>query len=202
MIQYDQDILDQIHRETAGADVTQFQQDPHELALLIETLRQWPVPLRSYLEIGAGSGYVAKMFDSFFRFDTIHLIDWDQHGWSSGRRQRVPNAVEWIGDSLSNEARDAIDAWGLRFDMIFIDADHAYTSVKSDTHLAMRVMANPCAVVFHDARHGEVRVWLQQLKDGAIPGLSFVRDFQRPTTTPPNTALFLKITLPQLKWDQ
>ena len=53
-------------------------------------------PPKNYLEIGAGSGHVARVLNHFFDFETIHLMDIaSRYG---DRLQQVPNAVEWIGD--------------------------------------------------------------------------------------------------------
>ncbi len=160
---------------TDGVSRQHFQQNAEEVAGMVELLRTDPP--RCYLEIGAGSGHVDRVLDTFFDFDKVYLIDDQKH--YSGRLTQIPKATEWIGNSMSPEAVDTIDQWGQRFDLILIDGGHAYENVKSDTHLILRCVDDPCWVAFHDARHGEVRAWLKELHEGLIDGLTHVQLFGR-----------------------
>jgi hypothetical protein len=181
-----EEIADRIVELTADVDGHHFQQHPEELAGMIELLLTDP-PKR-YLEIGAGSGNVARVLDNFFDFDIVRLIDDGKH--YSGRLEQIPKAIEWIGDSTSSEAVDTIDQWGQRFDLILIDGGHAYENVKSDTYLTLRCADDPCWIAFHDARHGEVRVWLAKLQAGRIDGLTHVQLFGRQSDGKKNLSVF------------
>lgn len=181
-----EEIAERIAELTVGVSPHHFQQNIEEVAGMVELLLTDP-PKR-YLEIGAGSGNVARVLDNFFNFEKVHLIDDGKH--YGGRLEQVPKATEWIGDSTSQEATDTIDRWKQRFDLILVDGGHAYGNVKSDTYLALRCVADPCWIAFHDARHGEVRVWLAELQAGLIDGLTHVQLFGRQSDGKKNLSLF------------
>lgn len=185
-------IVEKIRAMTAEVSTHHFQQHPEELGGMIHLLLQQPDQPKSYLEIGAGAGHVARVLDHFFNFSAIRLIDDGKH--YSGRLQQVPKAQEWVGDSTSKAAMDAVTGWGLRFDLIFIDAGHTYHEVVSDTRLALGYVADQCWLAFHDARHGEVRQWLAKLDAGCIQGVSHVRLFGRSDDGKKNLSLF--------RWDK
>ncbi len=167
-----------------------FQHTPQEFGALVHFLLNTPSPPKHYLEIGAGKGHAARIFDSFFGFETIRLIDDGAH--YSGRLERNPQAMEWIGDSMSQGAVEAIDRWGCRYDLILVDGGHSYECVKSDTFLSLRCLRDSCFIVYHDASHGEVRQWLGELVAGVVPGITHVRQFGRdePRGHIVNTSLF------------
>ena len=179
-------LMERITELTRGVSANHFQQNIEEVAGMIGLLMSDP-PKR-YLEIGAGSGNVARVLDSFFDFDAVHLIDDGKH--YGGRLKQVPKATEWIGDSTSQAAVTTIDRWGQKFDFIVVDGGHAYENVKSDTHLALRCVDDPCWVAFHDARHGEVRRWLAELQAGLIDGLTHVQLFGRQSDGKSNLSVF------------
>lgn len=159
----------EIERLTEGISANHFQQSSIELGKLLEYMAGQSMTPKRYLEIGAGAGHVARVFNHFFAFESIHLVD---NGHYSGRLDQVPQAIEWVGDSTSPRAFEAVKAWGVTFDFVFIDGDHAAASVRSDTELALLCAESPCWICFHDARHGDVRPWLAELTAGHIPGLS------------------------------
>lgn len=178
----------QIEAITQGVGCNHFQQTPSELAQMISLLLSQPTLLANYLEIGAGTGWTAKVMDSFLQFEQVRLID---NGVRySGRLERVPKALEWVGDSTTLEASQALEAWGIQYDLVYVDGDHSYRSVRSDTFLATKCAKPSCYVAFHDARHGEVRWWLKELMDGALPGLTHVQLFGRKSGETFNLSLF------------
>jgi hypothetical protein len=183
-----EECIQQIDRMTVDVSIHHFQQNTEELGGMVHLLLQQPRQPTHYLEIGAGAGWVAKVLHSFFHFHHIRLIDNGKH--YRGRLEQVPKAEEWIGDSRSPQAREAIRRWGLQYDLIFIDADHAYESVKSDTYLALTCAVSECYFAFHDARHGEVRQWLAELLEGRIPGLIHMKLFGRQSDGKKNLSLF------------
>jgi hypothetical protein len=188
----ERECIDRVQREwdLLHNPTSEFQQTPEEFGALVYHLLGQPTPPKTYLEIGAGCGHTARIFDSFLDFDIVRLIDNGTH--YIGRLKQVPKALEWLGDSMSPEAIQATDEWGQKYDFIFVDGGHSYECVKSDTNLALRCVQNPCLIAYHDARHGEVRAWLRELTSGAINGLSHVRVFgrQEPRGWIVNTSLF------------
>ena len=60
----------------------------------------------------------------------------------------------------------------MRFDLIFVDADHGYAGVKKDTELALSFANEGCLFVLHDSLVFEgVARWTSELKQGRIPAL-------------------------------
>ena len=156
---------------------SQMQQDPREFGSLIHFLLNQPTTFKHYLEIGAGCGHTARVLDSFFDFETVRLIDNEEH--YRDRLDQIPKAQEWAGDSMSPDAGVAVVAWDVPYDLVLVDGGHSYECVKSDTYLALLTCGSPCFFVFHDARHGQVRRWLSDLHAGVIPGMTHVRQFGR-----------------------
>lgn len=170
------DCIQRVRDLTAGIACNHFQQDHTEFGSFVNYLLRQPEQPKSYFEIGAGSGHVARVFDTFFDFDVVRLIDIRQY---PERLVNMPKAVEWVGDSTGEDAIKAVDGWGLQFDFIYVDGDHAYESAVADTYLALRCVHPGTFVGFHDARHAEVRRWLDEVKKGAVPGLVHLHTFGR-----------------------
>jgi hypothetical protein len=181
-----EEIAQRITELTAGVSPHHFQQNIEEVAGMVELLLTDPP--KTYLEIGAGSGNVARVLDDFFDFEKVYLIDDGKH--YGGRLEQVPKATEWIGDSHSDACKQALCAMGVNFDLIMVDGDHRYEGVKADTYLTLPVAADGCWIAFHDARHGEVRVWLAELQAGLIDGLTHVQLFGRQSDDKKNLSVF------------
>ncbi len=154
------------------------QQWQNEVAPLIASLLPRADQYRRFLEIGAAAGGTARLLDDFLSFESIHIIDDNALGLQEHRHQNIPGAVEWIGDSCSEECLATVKATGLAFDLIHIDAGHSYDCVSSDTRLAVGT-ASPGATIFlHDVLCCEgITLWVKELREGAIPGLEYQTTF-------------------------
>jgi hypothetical protein len=155
------------------------EQVPEELAPTIEfalghledlSPRPW-----NYLEIGAAAGGTARLMNDFFHFDRLHIIDDNQLPKHVHRKQNVPQAVEWVGNSHSKECEQAVVDWGMKFDVIFIDGDHSYHGVMADTYLALQCANVPALFIFHDILCCDgVKRWCGELREGELKGLRFL----------------------------
>ncbi len=157
--------------------VWEFQWNPAELV----SLAAYVGSPRRYLEIGAGSGLVCHTFNAILGFKQIHVIDDNGYDFSGpGRAKRIPQAVEWVGDSTLPECRDAVAGWGVKFDFVLIDGCHNGDAPRSDTFLVLPWLADGAFVAFHDKGWGRgqggiehgVKEWLAELAAGVIPGLT------------------------------
>ncbi len=176
------DVARIVSEAASSVSVWEFQQDHDELAsLLWYVANNGRQPMR-YLEIGAGSGMVAKTIDSVMHFATMHVIDNNYYDFAqSDRADRLPDATEWVGDSSSAACRDAVQQWDMEFDFVLIDGGHTYRECKSDTLLVLPHLAEGAYVAFHDKNwaytepggdpDAGVKGWLAELHDGAVPGL-------------------------------
>jgi hypothetical protein len=148
------------------------QQVPEELADLIHALLASGRPFANYLEIGAAAGGLGRVLDDFLGFDAVYVIDDNRHSRAPLRRQNLPRAVEYVGDSHDPACRRAMEGWNVKFDLIVVDADHRYEGVKQDTELALCFANEGCLFVFHDSLACEgVRRWAAELRNGRLPAL-------------------------------
>jgi hypothetical protein len=152
------EILAVIEAAAATCSIWEFQQAPYEdMASLVHYIQAnglapMGLPIRNYLEIGAGSGMVAMTMDKLFDgFDRLHVIDNNYYDFAQrDRASRLPWAVEWVGDSTTLECANAVAAWGIDFDFVLIDGGHTYEAVESDTFLIADFLAPGAFVAFHD----------------------------------------------------
>ncbi len=118
---------------------------------------------KNYLEIGVASGasaLAAAAVSSTFATNIV-AIDADIH-WYADRTKAVGYLLDT--DLLSSEDRSRIDLRvgtrlydgidelqsGPRFEMIFIDADHAHPWPTVDTIFALTIASDNCVFVHHD----------------------------------------------------
>ena len=108
--------------------------------------------IENFLEIGAAAGGNAFIFNYFFSFEIMVLIDNNRHKKHIHRESilsKVPH-YEFIGDSHSKEADKFVENLGYRFDILFIDGDHSYEGVKKDTEMYLEFCSPNGFVIYHD----------------------------------------------------
>jgi len=107
---------------------------------------------KNYLEIGAASGGATYLFNHFFNWDNVLLIDDNQHKYRHWcLRENILKHIkheEFIGDSHTEEAFNF--AKRFMFDLIFIDGDHTYEGVKKDIEMYLGLLNVGGLVLFHD----------------------------------------------------
>lgn len=112
--------------------------------------------VKSVLEIGTGSGGLAKFFAEVMGYRTVTIEKtYFPAGWQSEK-------VEYIHDDSQTH-----DFGRRRFDLVFIDGDHSYDGVKADYELAKRLAKK--AIALHDilgSGNTDVeRFWVEIAKD-------------------------------------
>lgn len=125
---------------------------PWEFAEFIYALQEHG-PYENYMEIGSAASGTTRMFNDFFNFKNIFIIDDNAQAKEYPYRELnlagLPY-VEYIGDSQSEEARAFVEVYDLRFDFVYIDGDHSYEGVSRDL-LNYYDLINPGGVIgFHD----------------------------------------------------
>lgn len=129
-----------------------------------------------YLEIGSWRGEslsnVAQAASSVTSI-SLSAVEMKQMGWAKEAEfQRLfskdlPNVEHIETNSLTFD----FDNWGRKFDVIFVDGDHAYDAVKSDTANVFKLLKNEQSIIlWHDTtRNYETPRWevVAGILDGA-----------------------------------
>lgn len=116
---------------------------------------------RRFLEIGTNRGHTTRILAG--KFPEMEIVTVDP-GDQVPPGERPPNqATEYLPQHQIGElARDCanvrvvkrrvgeVDWRDARFEMIFIDGNHAYGDVLRDSHLALRLVTSPGVIVWHD----------------------------------------------------
>ena len=143
------------------------QQSSSELADFILFLKKHRPGELDYLEIGSASGGLTYTLNRFLKFKNIILIDDDQHPRHKLLKDTLGEIdyVKWTGDSQSAQAADFIKSLDLKFDIIFIDADHSYEGIKNDTSNFLPFLKDTGLLVFHDIEQPGVKKWLNEAQE-------------------------------------
>ena len=115
-------------------------------------------PVKRIVEIGVDYGY--SLFNFAKMYPEAEVIGIDPFGWENGLDgTNHSDAEEWVESHLSKypnvkiiketseEARKHFDQ---KIDILHIDADHQYDSVKNDFELFSPLVINNGAILFHD----------------------------------------------------
>ncbi|MHA2218588.1 MAG: class I SAM-dependent methyltransferase [Candidatus Hodarchaeales archaeon] len=184
------------------------QQVPDEIASCVYAIMNAKRSINefnNFLEIGSASGGNAYLFNHFFGFDNVIIIDDNRHKSHIFRKDILKriNYAEFIGDSHSGLAYNFIQNLGMHFDVIFIDGDHSYEGVKKDTEMYLPFVKYEGFIVYHDtvASPG-VHKYFEELKDlvrfADLYDLVFMNEFISKTHNKPcGIGLFQSFELPR-----
>ena len=122
----------------------------HDVRVVIDAFNRYSTS-GAILEIGCNLGWTTRELALAFPNSVIYAVDWPPAGLTMSQHQRG-EAPSWeksceAARDLPNVVPIVADSRKLRADMfrdvtcVFIDGDHSYEGVKSDTILAMRLMA-------------------------------------------------------------
>jgi hypothetical protein len=167
------------------------QQRPLELASCIKFLldeKNRGERLDYYMEIGACSGGTTFAMHHFINFKELLIIDDggiaseqyvnERDDQSRGENLGFIPRVEIIGLSSDKRVIDhALNISKLHlYDVLFIDGDHSYEGVKSDTINYLPMLRDGGYVIFHDTCSIEgVMKWISEL-DAMFPNLHLVKE--------------------------
>lgn len=154
------------------------QQSLDEIKSLLEYLIYQNRNYLNFLEIGSAAGGNTFLFNYYFDFKNIVIIDDNQHPKHQLRKTILQknNYIEYIGNSQCIEARKFIEDQNLLFDIIFIDADHSYNGVKNDVENFKSFLNIDGFLILHDTFwcHG-VKQLFNELKNNK--DLLFIHEF-------------------------
>lgn len=153
-------LVEEIRKAGLWDDGYCIQQDPEELAALVDLLQR-KEPMGSYLAIGIAAGGVERFLLENVIILKMAIIDDGAHPqfntqWFSMSNDDWPSSIpSFIGDSHSGEARNFLEALGRKFDVVGIDGDHSPQGVAQDWELVQPYLAPGAIVWFHDIKVSE-----------------------------------------------
>ena len=132
------------------------QQIPDELAPCIKALLDADAEIESYLEIGVAAGGMTFIVDHYFSPEMIVLIDTNQHH-KSGFRPHVLQGIKYREIIGRSDAETSVDRAKetQSYDLIVIDGEHDYPSVKTDFSLYTPFIRKGGFLILHDSVHPE-----------------------------------------------
>ena len=141
---------------------------PEELTDLIFYLKKFQKKnnnnFNNYLEIGLNNGITNTILNKFFHFKKNIAIDpLGPHinGEVMAANLRFKNLILICNESGTRFTNQALKSLG-KFDLIFIDGDHSYSSVKKDLDLSIKYINKKGLIIMHDvflADSGPNKLW-------------------------------------------
>ncbi|TET75585.1 MAG: class I SAM-dependent methyltransferase [Candidatus Heimdallarchaeota archaeon] len=128
------------------------QQIADEIAPCIYDLMKVNSKFKNFLEIGSAAGGNTYLFNHFFNFENITIIDDNRHK-KHGLRKEILKDIkyrEFIGDSHSQQAVRFLENLELNYDIIFIDGDHSYEGVGQDFQTYRKFLNYKGFIILHD----------------------------------------------------
>jgi predicted O-methyltransferase YrrM len=108
---------------------------------------------RRVLEVGSAFGYSAVVMA--LAGATVHAVD--PHAWLRSADIMAANLrVYGVGDRVAIDCRSSHEVlptladWGERFDLVFVDGDHAREAVDHDVSWALKLLAPGGVLACHD----------------------------------------------------
>lgn len=144
------------------------QQVPEEIsALLFELLKT--NDYSNFMEIGSAAGGTSRLFNDFFHFKRMVILDDNSHNKKMVKVRKEQLAglplVEFTGDSQSVEANNFVRRLNIELDLLFIDGDHSYHGVKNDYNNHFEFVKKGGYLIFHDTvSYPEVGRFVNELR--------------------------------------
>ncbi len=155
------------------------QQCPDEISLCLVELLKYKDGIKNFLEIGSAAGGSVFIFDHFFNLENIVLIDDNKHGKHTLRTEILKgiDRQELVGRSDDEAIVDAVTKMDTLFDLIVIDSDHDYKTVKIEVALYLPFLRPGGFLFLHDtvyAPDGDGRVMRELKMDKSV---GFIREY-------------------------
>lgn len=131
-------------------------QIPDELTDLIIFLKKYEkknkLKLRSFLEIGFSHGITNTILNKFFNFNTnvaVDILGAHLNGTTLLANLRFKNLILFCSDTNSKKTIQSVKELS-PYNIIFIDADHTYESVKKDYLNYKSFLSEKGLIIMHD----------------------------------------------------
>lgn len=170
------------------------QQNSDEMAPFIHAIMESGEPTSIYLELGAAAGGSAYIINHFLKPTKIILVDDGMHPRAWMRKTILAGIDYTTITGLSHNEDVVLKSQGYApYDVIFIDADHSYPSVKADILLYLPMLRVGGFMIMHDTIYfgGDVGRVVKELKSD--PRVEFIAEYASKKYTPLGTCLFKRI---------
>jgi len=170
------------------------QQNSDEFASCIATILNSGLSINNYLEIGAAAGGTAYLVNHFLRPTKTIIVDDGKHirAWMRKTILAGINYENIQGLSYEQPTLDAASKFA-PYDLIFVDADHSYPSVRADVTLYLPMLASGGYMIMHDSIYfkNDVGRVVDELKSDSR--VEFIAEYESKKYQPLGTALFRKV---------
>lgn len=172
------------------------QQNPDEVSEYLFDNRNRSI--KNYLEIGVADGGVTRLFCDVVDVDNVYTIDlgWADMNYPYTYRNGLFNLKNtgsinvFRGNSHSDGAKRFLK--DVKFDFVFIDADHTYDAVVKDTMLAKEHALPGCIFAYHDhIAVPEVGQFFNDMRAGKFHGFRFLKEYVSPDPTVKGISTFV-----------
>ncbi|HLG90823.1 MAG TPA: class I SAM-dependent methyltransferase [Candidatus Saccharimonadales bacterium] len=171
------------------------QQVPEEISALLHELAKAD-HYSNFMEIGSAAGGTSRLFNDFFHFRNMVVLDNNAYNQKAVRIRKQQLAglpvMEFNGDSQSVEANNFVRDLNIEFDILFIDGDHSYNGVRNDYYNHLEFVKKGGFLIFHDSvSFPEVGRFVNELKHDSR--LTFIDQYRNNGESICGLALFKKL---------
>ena len=104
---------------------------------------------KNILEVGSFRGYTARLLAENTASDcVIHALDINPDHGEAYLKSPLKSRIRRHIGALKDRAPESLK--GISFDLVFVDADHQFEAVESDTRTILPLLAEGGAIVWHD----------------------------------------------------
>jgi predicted O-methyltransferase YrrM len=129
------------------------QQHIDEYVDMLEFLTNLDTPIKTFLEVGAASGGNTHVLANILNLSKVAIVDDNSHTKFAMRKETLKNIPhdEFVGNSQGPEAKEFINKLNIKFDFVYIDADHSFEGVTKDFNNFKEFVKVGGHLGFHDA---------------------------------------------------
>jgi predicted O-methyltransferase YrrM len=170
------------------------QQNSDELAPCLFHILNSGIKINGYLEIGAAAGGTTYLINHFLHPKGIVIVDDGQHprAWMRKTILAGINYENIQGMSYQLPIIEAAKQFA-PYDLIFVDADHSYPSVRADITCYLPMLSSGGFMIMHDSTYFKDDVGRVVKELQSDPQVEFIAEYLSKKYQPLGTSLFRKV---------
>lgn len=170
------------------------QQNSDELAPCLLHILESGLSINGYLEIGAAAGGTVYLINHFLHPRGIVIVDDGKHEHAWMRRTILSGITHTDIRGLSYQQDTLFTAKQFApYDLIFVDADHTYLSVRADVALYLPMLSSGGFMIMHDSTYFKDDVGRVVKELQSDPQVEFIAEYVSKKYQPLGTSLFRKV---------